>query len=146
MNAATIVIAVMVIVPILLLLVDIARSRAGGQAPVEEAADDLPLAPQRESGVDRPDQVLTPPAQQAGERRRIGEREMRRAGQLEQRAWPAQARREPRQARASTVVRAADDDWEAANERDSDPGGRMLLGHAGPHPQAARRDLHACRL
>ena len=29
---------------------------------------------------------------------------------------------------------------------EGDPGGRLLLGHAGPDPQAARRDLHSGRL
>jgi hypothetical protein len=99
MNFATIVIAVMVIVPVVLLAADLVRSHGAREVPVEEPADDLALAPERESGVDRPDQVAARPTEQVGERRRIGEGEMRRAGQLEHRVWPAQARREPRDTR-----------------------------------------------
>jgi hypothetical protein len=40
MNAATIVIAVMVITPILLLVVDLVRSRAAGERAVQDAPDD----------------------------------------------------------------------------------------------------------
>jgi hypothetical protein len=99
MNAATIVIAVMVIAPILLLVVDLVRSRAAGEGAVQQAPDDLAPAAQGDDGVDRPDQLHGLRSEQVGERRRIGEREMRRAGRLEQRAWPAQARGEPRQTR-----------------------------------------------
>jgi hypothetical protein len=99
MNLATIVIAVMVIVPAALLVADIVRSRRVREVRVEEAPDDLPRTLQAEPRVDRADQLGARPAQKVGERRRIGEREMRSAGRLEQRAWPAQARREPRQTR-----------------------------------------------
>jgi hypothetical protein len=57
MNAATIVIAVMVIAPTLLLVVDLARSRAGVERAVQEAPDDLPQAARGDSGIDRPDQL-----------------------------------------------------------------------------------------
>lgn len=99
MNFATIVIAVMVIVPVVLLAADLVRSRRGRKVAVEEPADHLPLAPQGLRGVDRADQVVARRPEQIGERRRIGEGEMRRAGQLEHRVWPAQARREPRETR-----------------------------------------------
>jgi hypothetical protein len=97
MNAATIVIAVMVIAPTLLLVVDLVRSRAGSERVVQQASDDLALAAQVDSGVAHRDQLDGRGPEQVGERRRIGEGEMRRAGQLEQRTWPAQARRDPLQ-------------------------------------------------